>query len=57
MRLGAGALVVPDYVGSNSYRVLPLPSVDIAYRDFVTASVQNGIAVSVVREAGCIRSI
>ena len=35
IRLGAGALVRPDYEGSNDYKVSALPLVDVNYRDTV----------------------
>lgn len=35
IRLGAGALVKPDYEGSDDYEVAPLPLVDVTYRDIV----------------------
>lgn len=31
--VGAAALVVPEYPGSDEYRVLPIPMVQVAYRD------------------------
>lgn len=35
IRIGAGAMVKPDYEGSNDYEVSALPLVDVNYRDIV----------------------
>src|SRR3546814_4881132 len=35
IRLGAGALVKPDYEGSDDYEVAPLPLLSVNYRDIV----------------------
>ena len=35
IQLGAGAMVKPDYEGSDDYEVSPLPMVEISYKDRV----------------------
>ena len=35
LRLGVGAAVGPDYLGSDDYRVRPIPRVELRYRDLV----------------------
>lgn len=36
VRLGAGAIVLPNYPGSKTDRVQPLPSIDAQYGDLVS---------------------
>ena len=47
--IGAGALAMPAYPGSASTRVLPLPYIDVRYRDLLFISPVAGLGVNVVR--------
>ncbi|KJR64121.1 hypothetical protein VY88_14865 [Azospirillum thiophilum] len=40
--LGGGALYVPDYEGSNDYKVLPVPIVELSWRDRVRVTTRGG---------------
>lgn len=51
IRIGAGALVLPDFVGAKTYRIAPLPSIDIGYKGLVTANVAEGLNVALLRSA------
>jgi outer membrane scaffolding protein for murein synthesis (MipA/OmpV family) len=48
--VGGGALAVPSYPGAASSKVLPLPLVDVRYRDVVFLNPVHGIGVNLVRE-------
>lgn len=45
--LGVGAGVVPDYLGSDDYRFLPIPVIDAQFGQFFV-SLRNGIGVNVI---------
>lgn len=47
---GPGMLAVPQFPGSNSLRVLPIPALDIRYKNKFFASVQQGIGYNLVNE-------
>ena len=49
VRVGVGSTFGPRYDGSDRYRVLVGPSVDIRYRDLAFASTGEGIGVNVVQ--------
>jgi outer membrane protein len=55
--LGAGAIVVPDYVGSDDHRMLPFPMVQVTYRNrfFLGPSstgLGGGVGAHLVRSPG-----
>nr|WP_222532191.1 MipA/OmpV family protein [Azospirillum sp. 412522] len=43
--LGAGALYAPDYEGSNDYKLLPVPVVELSWRDRVRFTTRGGVGV------------
>ncbi|RDE07371.1 MipA/OmpV family protein [Sphingomonas aracearum] len=45
--IGVGAAAIPTYQGSDDYRVLPIPVIDIAKGRFF-ANLRNGIGVNVI---------
>ncbi|TPG40581.1 MipA/OmpV family protein [Sphingomonas koreensis] len=49
IRIGAGALLVPDFAGAKTYRITPLPSVEVSYKRLATASVSDGLNVALLR--------
>ena len=49
IRVGAGALAVPDFAGAKTYRIAPFPSVEIGYKRLVTASVSDGLNVALLQ--------
>lgn len=48
--VGPGLLAVPQFPGSNGLRVLPIPALDIRYKNQFFASVQQGIGYNLVNE-------
>lgn len=52
LSLGGGALLAPDYPGSNSYRVRPLPTLDAKYRDLLFLTLQDGLGANLVTMGG-----
>jgi outer membrane scaffolding protein for murein synthesis (MipA/OmpV family) len=54
--LGAGALVAPEYPGSKSFGVTPVPLIDIAYRadllliDTIFLNTRDGLGIVALRE-------
>ena len=40
--LGAGAMVAPDYEGSNDYEIAPVPIVEIGWRDRIRLTTADG---------------
>jgi len=49
VQVGAGVLASPQWQGSSDHRTRALPYVAVNYRGLVTASVQDGLAVNLVR--------
>ncbi|TCM16603.1 outer membrane protein [Novosphingobium sp. PhB165] len=49
--IGAGVSYAPTYQGSNDYRVLPLPALDVDLGPFY-ANLRNGIGVKVINTGG-----
>ncbi len=47
--LGGGALVLPDYSGSDSYRALPVPFFDLRYGDLLFLNPFRGLGWNAVR--------
>lgn len=43
--LGAGALYMPDYEGSNDYEVLPVPVVELSWRDRIWLTTRGGTGI------------
>ena len=52
VRLGAGALAVPDYLGSKTYKGQPLPYIDATYGNLAQFSVQDGLTVNALHWGG-----
>lgn len=46
--VGPGVLAVPRFPGSNGLRILPIPQLDIRYKNLFFASVQTGIGYNVL---------
>lgn len=46
--VGPGLLAVPQFPGSNALRILPIPQLDIRYKNDFFASVQTGIGYNLV---------
>lgn len=49
IKVGGGAFEVPAFAGAQTYRVIPLPFVEIGYKDLVTASVFDGVTLAIIR--------
>ncbi|MBM3518760.1 MAG: MipA/OmpV family protein, partial [Alphaproteobacteria bacterium] len=49
VNLGVGVGAAPDFPGSDDYEVVPLPLVDVAYRDTYFLSTQRGLGVVLFR--------
>ncbi len=45
---GPGLLAVPEFPGSNGLRILPIPQLDIRYKNQFFASVQTGIGYNLI---------
>lgn len=45
---GPGLLAVPEFPGSNGLRILPIPQLDIRYKNQFFASVQQGIGYNLI---------
>jgi MipA family protein len=45
--LGGGAMYAPDYEGSNDYKVLPIPIVEVSWRDRVRLTTKGGPGILV----------
>lgn len=45
---GPGVLAVPEFPGSNGLRILPIPQLDIRYKNQFFASVQTGIGYNLI---------
>lgn len=50
--VGGGALVLPEYEGSDEYEVLPVPYVDASYKEILTFNPFEGLRYNVFREGG-----
>ncbi len=48
--VGGGGLYTPDYEGSDDYRFRALPYFQIAYQDWVTLSVPEGLKVAAIND-------
>lgn len=52
LRIGGGALILPDYLGSKTYRTQPLPYISATYGDDVALSYIDGLTYNAVRLGG-----
>jgi outer membrane scaffolding protein for murein synthesis (MipA/OmpV family) len=43
--LGAGAIVQPEYPGSDEMKIMPIPDFDVTWRNRVFLNMQNGLGV------------
>lgn len=50
--VGAGALVLPEYVGADEYEVLPVPYLDVKYKDIVTLNPFTGLRYNAFKHQG-----
>lgn len=50
--LGGGALMVPEYQGSDEYEFMAVPYVDVKYKDIVTFNPFEGLRYNAFREGG-----
>jgi MipA family protein len=48
IEVGVGVAAAPDYQGSKTYRVLPVPNINITYKDRLFAGAQ-GIGVNIIK--------
>ncbi|HYC02132.1 MAG TPA: MipA/OmpV family protein [Azospirillaceae bacterium] len=46
--LGAAAIVGPEYPGAKDYRVLPVPSLEVTWRDRVFLNARDGLGVNLL---------
>lgn len=46
-KIGLGAAYTPDYEGSDDYEVMPLPLVEVSWRDIVTVGTMGGPKIGV----------
>ena len=49
IELGGGAMVTPEYEGSEDYQVMALPMVDIVWRDLVFLNAYKGLGVNILK--------
>lgn len=52
IRLGAGAILSPAFVGSSDYQLMAVPALKITYRNRFFASVEDGIGFAVINQHG-----
>jgi outer membrane protein len=52
MRIGAGALLSPAFVGSSDYQLLAVPALKVTYRNTFFASVEDGVGYAVINQNG-----
>lgn len=50
--LGAGVGYAPKYLGADEYRIVPVPLVNITWRDTVFLSAGDGLGVNVINSGG-----
>jgi hypothetical protein len=46
--LGAGAFITPEYKGGDEYEVMPVPFIDIKYKDIIEFNVANGLRYNAI---------
>ena len=51
LTIGAGAAYLPDYEGSNNYRVVPAPAAIGSYKGYQFQLIGNRLSVDLIREA------
>lgn len=52
IRIGAGAILSPAFVGSRSYQLMAVPALNVTYRDTFFASVEDGVGYAVISQHG-----
>lgn len=52
VRIGAGTILSPTFVGASSYQLLVVPTLKVTYRDTFFASVEDGIGYAVILQNG-----
>jgi outer membrane protein len=52
IRLGAGAILSPAFVGSSDYQLMAVPALKVTYRNTFFASVEDGVGYAVINQHG-----
>jgi len=52
IRIGAGAILSPAFVGSSDYQLLAVPAIKVTYRNTFFASVEDGVGYAVINQDG-----
>jgi len=52
IRIGAGAILSPAFVGSSDYQLMAVPALKVTYRNTFFASVEDGVGYAVIDQHG-----
>lgn len=52
IRIGAGAILSPAFVGASDYQLLAVPALKVTYRNTFFASVEDGVGYAVINQNG-----
>jgi len=52
IRIGAGAILSPAFVGSSDYQLIAVPALKVTYRNTFFASVEDGVGYAVINQHG-----
>jgi outer membrane protein len=52
IRIGAGAILSPAFVGSSDYQLMAVPALKVTYRNTFFASVEDGVGYAVINQHG-----
>lgn len=52
IRIGAGAILSPVFVGSSNYQFMVVPALKVTYRNTFFASVEDGVGYAVINQNG-----
>lgn len=52
IRIGAGALLSPTFVGSSDYQLMAVPALKLSFRNIFFASVEDGVGYAVINQHG-----
>jgi outer membrane protein len=50
IRIGAGAMMSPAFVGSSDYQMMAVPALKVTYRNSFFASVEDGVGYAVINQ-------
>lgn len=50
IRIGAGAILSPAFVGSSNYHLMAVPALKVTYRNTFFASVEDGVGYAVINQ-------